>query len=159
CVGSELDRAHALVRCRDQHHPERARKRAIRDALALAPGPVLARLHAERGFFVEPRYRAVTRVEHRVGNPAPVLQRCLYRFDSVSVVVIARGDAEGLLEATLQVKPACADGARELAQGDALAAPGIEVGLRFVDETVHSRHSTGWRRLHLSASCAYFPGY
>src|SRR5262245_41718234 len=32
---------------------------------------------------------------------------------------------------------ACADGARELAQGDALAAPRIEVGLCFVDETVH----------------------
>src|SRR6185369_2743972 len=52
-VVAQLDRAKALVGRRDQHAAQRRRERAVADALALAPGAVVPRFHAEHGLFVE----------------------------------------------------------------------------------------------------------
>ena len=76
---------------------------------------IVARRHAEVLLLVEARDRAVAGLEHRIGHAAPRLKRRLYRFDAVRVLVVARRDAEGFLEAPLQVERARADRAGELA--------------------------------------------
>src|SRR6185436_19514989 len=107
---------------------------------------VLARLHAERRLFVEPRHRAVARVEHRIGDAASVAQAGFHRFHAVRFLVAARRDAERFLEAALQVKRARADRARELAERHALAAPRVEIGLCLADVSVHAATLPGGAR-------------
>jgi len=89
-------------------------KNGIADCLAAAVGAVAARRHAEAGgrLFVEARGRAVTCVEQRLGDSAAILERGLDRFQALRILVVARGDAERLLEAALQVERARADRAR-----------------------------------------------
>ena len=56
----------------------------------------------------------------------------------MGVLVVARRNAERLLESALQVKRARADRRCELAQGHALAAPRIEISLCLADDAVHA---------------------
>src|SRR6185295_17434080 len=106
-IAAELEGTQAARRGCNQHGAERRGKAAIRDALALAAGPVVAGRHAEPRLLVEARDRAVAGLEYRVGDPAAVAERRLDRLDAVGVLVVARRDAESLLEAPLQVERAC----------------------------------------------------
>src|SRR5205814_9610176 len=126
---AQLYRADAGVGRCDQHDAEAGGKRCEADALPLAARAIVARLHAEVRLLVEAGDRAVARVEYRVRNAAAVLQRGFHRLDAIGVLIPARRDAKGLLEAPLQVKRAHIHRLRELAQRYPLAAPRVEIGL------------------------------
>src|SRR5258708_26951562 len=99
-------------------------------------------MHAQMRLLVEARHRSISRLEYRVGHAAAVLQRGLHRLDAVRILVVARRDAEGFLEAPLQVKPASAPRLRELGQRDALALAAIEVRLCFLQPGFHAVNVT-----------------
>src|SRR5690606_15537911 len=117
---------------------------AVADRLALAARAVLARRHAElrRRLLVEPGHRAVARLEQRLGDPPPVLERRLHRLDPVGILVVARRDAHGPLERALQVERARPHRARELLERDPLAAALVQIAPGFVDDAFHGSHSS-----------------
>src|SRR3954465_2364301 len=138
-VGAELDCANAILRGGEQHDAERRREGRVADALALAARAIGPGMHAEVVLLVEARYRAVARVEHRIGHAAAIAQRRLHGLDAVRVLIAARGDTERRLEAPLQMKRACADRACQFLQRHALTAPLVQVPLRFLQPSIHAR--------------------